>query len=186
VAADWNLAEYLHGDLKEAYIDPSTLRVDDPPALPKGKICGRISEFTKFAQRADRADGVEIFGTMNWNEMLTEMGMSSWRVSFPCGSQRRGIGRSLRGSRITCSKDAWALAASCSRTGCFLVRFSCVTTRRRGCRGKIFQMLTTMAEYRSYALRRMLLALLLRRIASLADLLSSVWSLVGKQKGVTP
>ena len=62
VAADWDLAEYLHGDLKEAYINPSTLRVDDPPALPKGKICGRISEFTKFAQRADRADGLEIFG----------------------------------------------------------------------------------------------------------------------------
>ena len=52
----------MHSDVKEAYIDPSTLRVDDPPALPKGKICGRISEFTKFAQRADRADGVEIFG----------------------------------------------------------------------------------------------------------------------------
>ena len=62
VAADWDLAEYLHGDLKKVYIDPTTLRVDNPPALPKGKICGRISESTKFAQRADRASGVEIFG----------------------------------------------------------------------------------------------------------------------------
>ena len=61
-AADWELADYLHGDLKTAYIDPSTLRVADPPALPKGKICGRMSEFTKFAQRADRAQGVELFG----------------------------------------------------------------------------------------------------------------------------
>ena len=62
VAADWDLAEYLHGDMKRAYLDPALLRVDDPPALPKGKVCGRMSEFTKFAQRADRADGVELFG----------------------------------------------------------------------------------------------------------------------------
>ena len=62
VAADWDLAEYLHGDLKKVYIDPSTLRVDNPPALPKGKICGRISEFTKLEQRADWGDGVEMFG----------------------------------------------------------------------------------------------------------------------------
>ena len=29
VAADWDLAEYLHGELKEAYKNPTTLRVSD-------------------------------------------------------------------------------------------------------------------------------------------------------------
>ena len=62
IAADWDLVEFLHGDLKDAYIDPRTLRVDDPPAVPKGKVCGRMSEFTKFAQRAYRAGGIELFG----------------------------------------------------------------------------------------------------------------------------
>ena len=62
LAADWDLADYLHGELKDAYEDPTTLRVADWPKLPKGKVCGRMSEFTKFAQRADRANGVEIFG----------------------------------------------------------------------------------------------------------------------------
>ena len=62
VAADWDLADHLHVDLREAYVDPATLRVADPPALPVGKVCGRMSEFTTFAQRADRAGGVELFG----------------------------------------------------------------------------------------------------------------------------
>ena len=47
-------------------------------------------------------------------------------------------------------------------------------------------MLTTTVEYRYYVQRRTLLALLLCRITSLADLLSSVWSLVGKRRGVFP
>ena len=54
VAGDWDLGEYLHGDMKTAYEDPSTNRVPDPPALPQGKICGGKQEFTKFAQRADQ------------------------------------------------------------------------------------------------------------------------------------
>ena len=62
VAADWDLAEYLDGYMKRAYLDPAMLRVDEPTALPKGKVCRRMSEFTRFAQRADRADGVELFG----------------------------------------------------------------------------------------------------------------------------
>ena len=62
VAADWDLVDYLHGDLKEAYTDPATLRVSDWPKLLKGKVCGRMSEFTKFAVRAHQANGVEIFG----------------------------------------------------------------------------------------------------------------------------
>ena len=62
VAGDWDLGEYLHGDMKTAYEDPSTIRVPDPPALPQGKICGGKQEFTKFAQRADQANGVELFG----------------------------------------------------------------------------------------------------------------------------
>ena len=62
VAADWDLADYLHGELKEAYEDPTTLRVSDWPELPKGKVCGRMSEFTQLAVRADQANGVEIFG----------------------------------------------------------------------------------------------------------------------------
>ena len=61
-AADWDLGEFLHGSVKEAYEDPHTLRVPDVPKLPRGKICGRMQEFTKFAQRADAASGVEIFG----------------------------------------------------------------------------------------------------------------------------
>ena len=52
----------LHGDMKEAYLDPSSLRLPDPPSLPKGKICGSRPEFTRFAQRADDANGIEIFG----------------------------------------------------------------------------------------------------------------------------
>ena len=61
-AADWDLAEYLHGEVKEAYIDPSVLRVQDEPKLPKGKVCGSKREFVKFAARADEANGVELFG----------------------------------------------------------------------------------------------------------------------------
>ena len=61
-AADWNLTEYLHGDAKAAYDDPSTLRVADHPKLPIGKICGSKRKFTKFARRADEAQGVEIVG----------------------------------------------------------------------------------------------------------------------------
>ena len=30
--------------------------------MPQGKICGGKQEFTKFAQRADQANGIEIFG----------------------------------------------------------------------------------------------------------------------------
>ena len=41
VAADWDLGEYLHGDMKTAFEDPSILRVPDPPALPQGKISKR-------------------------------------------------------------------------------------------------------------------------------------------------
>ena len=42
-AADWDLAEYLHGEVKEAYIDPSVLRVQDEPKLPKGKVCASVA-----------------------------------------------------------------------------------------------------------------------------------------------
>ena len=38
VAADWELGEYLHGDMKTSYEDSSYLRIPDPPALPHGKI----------------------------------------------------------------------------------------------------------------------------------------------------
>ena len=61
-AADWDLAQYLHGDVRETYEDPFTLRVPDYPKLPKGKTCGSQREFTKFAQRADAANGIELFG----------------------------------------------------------------------------------------------------------------------------
>ena len=77
VAADWDLAEYLHGDMKRAYLDPALLRVDDPPALPKGKVCGRMSEFTKFAQRADRADGVDCSAMINCYAIRTGTATSS-------------------------------------------------------------------------------------------------------------
>ena len=62
VSADWNIAEFLHGEAKEAYEDPSILRISDEPKLPKGKVCGSIAEFAKFARRADQANGVELFG----------------------------------------------------------------------------------------------------------------------------
>ena len=61
-AADWDLAEFLHGEVKQAYLDPSVLRVQDEPRLPKGKVCGSKREFAKFAMRADEANGVELFG----------------------------------------------------------------------------------------------------------------------------
>ena len=61
-AADWKISEFLHGEMKEAYEDPRSLRVPDEPKLPKGKVCGSIKEFTSFARRADEANGVEIFG----------------------------------------------------------------------------------------------------------------------------
>ena len=35
-AADWNLAEYLHGEMKAAYDEPRVLRVPDEPLLPQG------------------------------------------------------------------------------------------------------------------------------------------------------
>ena len=60
--ADWKMEEFLHGEMKEAYDDPSSLRVPDEPRLPKGKFCGSMKEFTSFAQRADEANGVELFG----------------------------------------------------------------------------------------------------------------------------
>ena len=47
---------------ERAYLDPSSLCLPDPPSLPKGKICGSRLEFTRFAQRADDANGIEIFG----------------------------------------------------------------------------------------------------------------------------
>ena len=43
-AADWDLAEFLHGEVKQAYLDPSVLRVQDEPRLPKGKVCGSKRE----------------------------------------------------------------------------------------------------------------------------------------------
>ena len=52
----------MHGHAKEADEDRFNLRVPDVPKLPRGKICGRIQEFTKFVQRADAANGVEVFG----------------------------------------------------------------------------------------------------------------------------
>ena len=61
-AADWNLAEYLHGEMKAAYDEPRVLRVPDEPLLPQGKVCGSMKEFTEFTRRADSAHGVEIFG----------------------------------------------------------------------------------------------------------------------------
>ena len=61
-AADWDLGEYLHGHVKEAYEDPFKLRVPDVSKLPRGKICGRKKEFIQFALRADEANSVEIFG----------------------------------------------------------------------------------------------------------------------------
>ena len=50
-AADWDLGEFLHGTVKEAYEDPFCLRVSDYPKLREGKICGSKQEFTKFASR---------------------------------------------------------------------------------------------------------------------------------------
>ena len=56
------MAEYLHGEVKEACIDPSVLRVPDEPSLPKGKVCGSKREFVKFVLRADAANGIELLG----------------------------------------------------------------------------------------------------------------------------
>ena len=49
-------------DVREASEDPFTVRVPDYPKLPKGKTCGSQREFTKFAQRADAANGIKLFG----------------------------------------------------------------------------------------------------------------------------
>ena len=60
-AADWDLSEYLSGDLKEAFDFPASIRVADPRRVPaSGKVTG-MGEFTKFAVRADAADGIELF-----------------------------------------------------------------------------------------------------------------------------
>ena len=48
--------------MKEAYLDPSTLHVPDPPKVPRSKVCGRMEEFVKYVLRADQAGGVELFG----------------------------------------------------------------------------------------------------------------------------
>ena len=60
-AADWDLAECLHGEVKEVYIDPSFLRVPGEPNLPKGKVCGSKRDLAKFALRAEAAKGAEFF-----------------------------------------------------------------------------------------------------------------------------
>ena len=58
----WGPQEDLHGHPHEAYEDPQSLRALDVPKLPKGKVCGSAREFTKFARRADAANGLDIFG----------------------------------------------------------------------------------------------------------------------------
>ena len=136
VAADWDLADHLHVDLREAYVDPATLRVADPPALPVGKVCGRMSEFTTFAQRADRAGGVELFGMMNWS--VTKMVMlSSWASSL-YGNRRRGTARSLHDLRSVCRSDRLELVAICSHMGLCSARFNCGSMKKLECRARTY------------------------------------------------
>ena len=137
------MREYLHGHVKEAYVDPSSIRRDDVPRLAKGKVCGSLREFAKFA--SGRIMQVELISSamMSSSETSTATEMLSSRASSPFGNRQHGIARSPPDWRRIVASARSVSVATCSRTGCNLARLSCDCMRKCGCPKLIYLMLIT-------------------------------------------
>ena len=59
-AGTWDLARHLYGSTREAFENPESIRLDDPPFAPRAKIVGSRAEWSAFLAKADAGHGLSL------------------------------------------------------------------------------------------------------------------------------
>ena len=62
-AATWRLADFLHGETREAFLRPATLLLDGPPEAPRvTSVRAKAGEWEGYLDLVDRANGLDLLG----------------------------------------------------------------------------------------------------------------------------
>ena len=140
VAADWDLGEYLHVDMKTTFEDPNSLR--DPHPLLCRKA--RFAEANR-SSRSSLSGQIKRMGlksSAKTSSKETKTGISSWPGSSRYGSLCCRIGQLLPGWRRIAVSGRSAVARTCLRTASCLERRNCRRMRRRSFLIRICRMCT--------------------------------------------